>query len=59
MLVEHSDEILDSEEKVNEVEVISSSKDDGPSVVSSGDSQIKEGDTRTGILDVLPEGYGF
>jgi transcription termination factor Rho len=59
LLVEHSDEILDSEEKVNEVEVISSSKDDGPSVVSSGDSQIKEGDTRTGILDVLPEGYGF
>jgi transcription termination factor Rho len=59
LLVEHSDEILDSEEKVNEVEVISGSKDDGPSVVSSGDSQIKEGDTRTGILDVLPEGYGF
>ena len=59
LLVEHSDEILDSEETVNEVEVISSSKDDGPSVVGSGDSQIKEGDTRTGILDVLPEGYGF
>ena len=59
LLVEHSDEILDTEETVNEVEVIKSSKDDGPSVVSSGDSQIKEGDTRKGILDVLPEGYGF
>jgi len=59
LLIEHSDEILDTEETVNEVEVIKSSKDDGPSVVSSGDSQIKEGDTRKGILDVLPEGYGF
>ena len=60
LLVEHSDEILDSDETVEEVNVeVISSSDDAPSVVSSGDSQIKEGDTRTGILDVLPEGYGF
>ena len=60
LLVEHSDEILDSDETVEEVNVeVISSSDDAPAVVSSGDSQIKEGDTRTGILDVLPEGYGF
>jgi Transcription termination factor len=33
--------------------------DDLPSVVNSGDSQIKKGETRTGFLDILPEGYGF
>ena len=60
LLVEHSDEILDSDETVEEVNVeVISSSDDAPAVVSSGDSQINEGDTRTGILDVLPEGYGF
>ncbi len=59
LLVEHSDEILDTEE-TEVAEVISkSSNDDGPSVVSSGDSEIKKGDTRDGILDILPEGYGF
>ena len=59
LLVEHSDDIIDTEE-TEVAEVISkSSKDDGPSVVSSGDSEIKKGDTREGILDTLPEGYGF
>ena len=59
LLVEHSDEILDAEE-TEVAEVISKSdNDDGPSVVSSGDSEIKKGDTRDGILDILPEGYGF
>ena len=59
LLVEHSDEILDPEE-TEVAEVISkSNNDDGPSVVSSGDSQIKEGEIREGILDILPEGYGF
>ena len=42
LLVEHSDEILDVEES-EVAEVISkSSNDDGPSVVSSGDSEIKK-----------------
>ena len=60
LLVEHSDEILETEEtEVAEVISKSSKDDDGPSVVSSGDSEIKKGDTRDGILDTLPEGYGF
>jgi len=60
LLVEHSDEILETEEtEVAEVISKSSKDDDGPSVVSSGDSEIKKGDTRDGILDILPEGYGF
>ena len=60
LLVEHSDDILDTEEtEVAEVISKSSKDDDGPSVVSSGDSEIKKGDTRDGILDILPEGYGF
>ena len=41
LLVEHSDDILETEE-TEVAEVISkSSIDDGPSVVSSGDSEIK------------------
>ena len=60
LLVEHSDDILDTEEtEVAEAISKSSKDDDGPSVVSSGDSEIKKGDTRDGILDILPEGYGF
>ena len=60
LLVEHSDDILETEEtEVAEVINKSSKDDDGPSVVSSGDSEIKKGDTRDGILDTLPEGYGF
>ena len=59
LLVEHSDEILDSIEEETP-EVISTSKDDdAPAVVSSGSSDIKKGETREGILDTLPEGYGF
>ena len=60
LLVEHSDDILETEEtEIAEVISKSSKDDDGPSVVSSGDSEIKKGDTRDGILDILPEGYGF
>ena len=32
---------------------------DLPSVVNSGDSQVKAGESREGVLDILPEGYGF
>ena len=43
LLVEHSDEILETEEtEVAEVISKSSKDDDGPSVVSSGDSEIKK-----------------
>ena len=59
LLVDHSDEILDGEESEVAEVITKSSNDDGPSVVSSGDSEIKKGDTRDGILDILPEGYGF
>ena len=53
LLVEHSDDILETEEtEVAEVISKSSKDDDGPSVVSSGDSEIKKGDTRDGILDI-------
>jgi hypothetical protein len=59
LLVEHSDDIIDTEE-TEVAEVISkSSKDDGPSVVSSGDSEIKKGDTREGILDTLQRDMDF
>ncbi len=59
LLVDHSDEILDSIEEETP-EVISTSKDDdAPAVVSSGSSDIKKGEVREGILDTLPEGYGF
>ncbi len=59
LLVDHSDDILDSVEEETP-EVISTSKDDdAPAVVSSGSSDIKKGETREGILDTLPEGYGF
>ena len=59
LLVEHSDDILESIEEETP-EVISTSKDDdAPAVVSSGSSEIKKGEIREGILDTLPEGYGF
>ena len=45
LLVEHSDEILDVKE-TEVAEVISKSDNDaGPSVITSGDSEIKKGDT--------------
>ena len=63
LLVEHGDEILDTpqEEEAAAAAVISKSSkdDDAPAVVSSGDSAIKKGEERDGILDTLPEGYGF
>ncbi len=55
LLIKQGDAVL-------EVEVPESkpkTDDDLPSVVNSGDSQIKKGETRTGFLDILPEGYGF
>ena len=46
LLVDHSDEILDSIEE-DTPEVISTSKDDdAPAVVSSGSSDIKKGEVR-------------
>ena len=61
LLVEHSDDILDSPvvEEAPAVISKSSNDDDAPAVVSSGDSAIKKGEEREGILDTLPEGYGF
>jgi transcription termination factor Rho len=61
LLVEHGDEILDTplEEEAAAVISKSSKDDDAPAVVSSGDSAIKKGEERDGILDTLPEGYGF
>jgi len=62
LLVEHGDEILDTpqEEEAAAAVISKSSKDDdAPAVVSSGDSAIKKGEERDGILDTLPEGYGF
>ena len=54
LLLEQGDDVVES--KV--VESKSKGDDDLPSVVNSGDSQIKKGETREGILDILPEGYG-
>ena len=62
LLAEHGDEILDTplEEEAAAAVISKSSKDDdAPAVVSSGDSAIKKGEERDGILDTLPEGYGF
>ena len=55
LLLEQGDDVVES--KV--VESKGKGDDDLPSVVNSGDSQIKKGETREGILDILPEGYGF
>ena len=61
LLVEHGDEILETPQEEEAAAVISKSSkdDDAPAVVSSGDSAIKKGEEREGILDTLPEGYGF
>jgi transcription termination factor Rho len=61
LLVEHGDEILETPQEEEAAAVISKSSkdDDAPAVVSSGDSAIKKGEERDGILDTLPEGYGF
>ncbi len=55
LLLEQGDDVVES--KV--VDSKAKGDDDLPSVVNSGDSQIKKGETREGILDILPEGYGF
>jgi transcription termination factor Rho len=61
LLVEQGDEILETPQEEEAAAVISKSSkdDDAPAVVSSGDSAIKKGEERDGILDTLPEGYGF
>ena len=59
LLLEQGDTVIESEEPVV-AEVISKNDDsDLPSVVNSGDSQVKAGESREGILDILPEGNGF
>jgi transcription termination factor Rho len=59
LLLEQGDTVIEAEEPVV-AEVISKNDDsDLPSVVNSGDSQVKAGESREGILDILPEGYGF
>ena len=59
LLQEEGDAVVEAEEPIV-AEVISKNDDsDLPSVVNSGDSQVKAGESREGILDILPEGYGF
>ena len=59
LLLEQGDAVIEVEEPVV-AEVINKNDDsDLPSVVNSGDSQVKAGESREGILDILPEGYGF
>ena len=59
LLLEQGEAVVQVEEPVV-AEVISKADDsDLPSVVNSGDSQVKAGESREGILDILPEGYGF
>jgi len=59
LLLEQGDTVIEAEEPVV-AEVINKNDDsDLPSVVNSGDSQVKAGESREGILDILTEGYGF
>ena len=59
LLLEQGDAVVVAEEPIV-AEVISKNDDsDLPSVVNSGDSQVKAGESREGILDILTEGYGF
>ena len=55
LLIEQGDAALEAEVPKSKPK----EDDDLPSVVNSGDSQIKKGETRVGFLDILPEGYGF
>ena len=55
LLIEQGDAVLEAEVPKSKPK----EDDDLPSVVNSGDSQIKKGETRVGFLDILPEGYGF
>ena len=59
LLLDQGDAIGDISNGAEEEVASVVSESDMPSVVNSGDSQIKEGETREGILDILPEGYGF
>ena len=58
LLLEQGDTVIEAEEPVV-AKVIKNDDSDLPSVVNSGDSQVKAGESREGILDILPEGYGF
>ena len=58
LLLEQGDTVIEAEEPVV-AKVIKNDDSDLPSVVNSGDSQVKAGESREGILDTLPEGYGF
>ena len=59
LLLEQGDAIGEITDTAEEDVAVVASDNDMPSVVNSGDSQIKTGETREGILDILPEGYGF
>src|SRR5210317_2010914 len=58
LLLEQGDTVIEAEEPVV-AKLIKNDDSDLPSVVNSGDSQVKAGESREGILDTLPEGYGF
>ena len=53
-LLKKGDDVISSLESSDEVkeEVVAE-------VVDKGDSSVKSGEKRTGLLDILPEGYGF
>ncbi len=53
-LLKKGDDVINSLESSDEVkeEVVAE-------VVDKGDSSVKSGEERTGLLDILPEGYGF
>ncbi len=53
-LLKKGDDVINSLESSDEVkeQVVAE-------VVDKGDSSIKSGEKRTGLLDILPEGYGF
>ena len=53
-LLKKGDDVINSLESSDEVkeEVVAE-------VVDKGDSSVKSGEKRTGLLDILPEGYGF
>ena len=54
LLVDHSDEILDSIEEETPEFISTSKDDDAPAVVSSGSSDIKKGEVRDCLLYTSP-----
>ena len=59
LLLEQGDTVIEAEEP-DVAEVISKNDDsDLPSEVNSGDSPVKAGESREGILDIHTGGYGF